>query len=133
MGVYTPDQVWMVVGGTPDQVWMIGGTPQVWMVGGGTPDQVWMVGGYPGIPPDQAWMIGVPPPPIRQSSIASTCYAAGGVPLAFTQEDFLVLTYFLLGETFRFNTKLHDTIVPRIYHLPTNAPVCESKRNISQT
>ena len=36
---------------------------------GGTPDQVW----------------------IRQSSIASTCYAVGGVPLAFTQEDFLVL------------------------------------------
>ena len=30
-------------------------------------------------------------PPIAQSSIASTCYAAGGVPLAFTQENFLVL------------------------------------------
>ena len=27
---------------------------------------------------------------MRQSSIASTCYAAGGVSLAFTQEDFLV-------------------------------------------
>ena len=31
------------------------------------------------------------PPPIRQSSIASTCYPAGGVPLAFTQEDLLVI------------------------------------------
>ena len=31
-------------------------------------------------------------PPIRQNSIASTCYPAGGMPLAFTQEDFLVIT-----------------------------------------
>ena len=29
----------------------------------------------------------LPPPP---SSIASTCYMVGGMPLAFTQEDFLV-------------------------------------------
>ena len=28
--------------------------------------------------------------PITQSSIANTCFAAGGVPLASTQEDFLV-------------------------------------------
>ena len=33
-----------------------------------------------------------PPPPVgRQSSNASTCYASGGMPLAHTQEDFLVL------------------------------------------
>ena len=34
----------------------------------------------------------VPPPPkVRsQSSTASTCYTAGGMPLAFTQDDFLV-------------------------------------------
>ena len=32
-----------------------------------------------------------PPPPIRRLiSKANTCYEAGGVPLAFTQEDFLV-------------------------------------------
>ena len=31
-----------------------------------------------------------PPPGGRQSSRVSTCYAAGGMPLAFTQEDFLV-------------------------------------------
>ena len=45
----------------------------------------------PGTPQTWDW---VPPPPdqvwIRQSSTASTCYAAGGVPLAFTQGDFLV-------------------------------------------
>ena len=27
-------------------------------------------------------------------NIGSTCYTAGGMPLAFTQEDFLVLIYF---------------------------------------
>ena len=31
-----------------------------------------------------------PPPPRRQSSITSTCYVTGGMPLAFMQEDFLV-------------------------------------------
>ena len=71
---------------------------------GGTPSQVWMVGGYtiPGldggggtsrVPPTRTgW--GNPPPThthIRQSSIASTCYAAGSMLLAFTQEDFLVI------------------------------------------
>ena len=36
-----------------------------------------------------------PPPPIRrQISKASTCYAEGGVSLALTQEDFLVLCLF---------------------------------------
>ena len=68
-----------------------------------------------GIPPVQDWMgspcpglDGIPPisrmgyPPSQTGwgtphqvpptiSKASTCYAAGGVPLAFTQEDFLVL------------------------------------------
>ena len=46
---------------------------------------------WDGYPPQHG--TGYPPtwPPPRQSSIASTCYAAGGVPLAFTQEDFLVL------------------------------------------
>ena len=36
------------------------------------------------MPPDPE--IGYSP---RQISIASTCYAASGMPLAFTQEDFL--------------------------------------------
>ena len=63
-----------------------GGTPArsvCWE--GYPPGQVWMVGGYPRYPPH---------PPIRQSSIASTCYVAGSMPLAFTQEDFLVLLKF---------------------------------------
>ena len=80
-GVPHPRSGW---GGNPSQFWM-GGTPgtppgQVWMVGG-TPSQVW-TGGYPGYP-HHDWMGYTPtitrwgtPPPIRQSSIASTCYAA---------------------------------------------------------
>ena len=112
-----------LVGGTPSQVWMVGGIPRVppnWvlMVGGVTWPGLHGEGGYPipglgvgphlrsggGVPhprsgwwgyPDQVWMGGVPHPTIRQSSIASTCYAAGGVPLAFTQEDFLVGTVFI--------------------------------------
>ena len=32
-------------------------------------------------------------PLIAQSSIVSTCYVAGGVPLAFMQEDFLVSSF----------------------------------------
>ena len=31
-----------------------------------------------------------PPPPSHRYSIACACYAAGGMPLAFTQEDFFV-------------------------------------------
>ena len=43
-----------------------------------------------GIPPSQDW--GTP----RQNSKTSTCYPAGGMPLAVTQEDFLVQLMFLL-------------------------------------
>ena len=61
--------------------------------------------GYPparsgwGTPPPGQVRTGVPPlarsgwstfPAPRQNSRASTCYAAGGMPLAFTQEDSLV-------------------------------------------
>ena len=60
--------------------------------GGGYPSQVWMVGGVPQPGLDGGRVPGVPP--IRQSSIASTCYPAGGPPLAFTQEDFLLLSLF---------------------------------------
>ena len=121
-GGIPPSQAWMV-GGYPGQVWMVGvpgGTPWPGMDGGGYPSQVWMVGGLPspsparsgwwggtparsvcweGYPPGQVWMVGgylgyPPHPPIRQSSIASTCYVTGSMPLAFTQEDFLVLLKF---------------------------------------
>ena len=90
-GEGTPSQVWVggvpnlrsKWGGTPSQVqggtWsQVGGTQS--QVRGGTPSQVQGVYRVP--PRDQVW--------IRQSSTASTSYAAGGVPLAFTQEDFLV-------------------------------------------
>ena len=40
-------------------------------------------------PPTWTWMGGCPPTPHR-NNIACTCYAAVGMPLAFTQEDFLV-------------------------------------------
>ena len=40
------------------------------------------------VPPGPGTGDRVPP------SIASTCYAAGGMPLAFTQEDFLVILLF---------------------------------------
>ena len=71
------------------------------LAGRGVPRPRSMGGGYP-IPGTQGtshhhqdWM-GYPHPPIRQSSITSTCYVAGGVPLAFTQEDFLVLQEVLI-------------------------------------
>ena len=52
-------------------------------------------GGYPWVPPPSRTGWNTPPPPImRQNSIGSTCYAAGGMPLAFTQDDFLVVNHF---------------------------------------
>ena len=76
------------MGGTPSQVWVE--VPQ------GTPYTPWP--GLDKVPPSLDWM-GYPQPgvdrvpplaravwgtPIRQSSIASTCYVAGGMPLAFS-------------------------------------------------
>ena len=96
-GVPHPRSGW---GGTPSQVWMGlphprsgQGVPHPRVphrpgLDGNPPHHDWM--GYPpimtgwGIPPTMAGWGN--PPPIRQS-IASTCYAAGGMPLA---EDFLV-------------------------------------------
>ena len=87
------------------------GTPQPGLdggvgVSGVPPSQVWMVGGTRGNPrpgldgvPPTITGLGTPPTitgwgtPIKQSSIASTCYAAGSMPLAFTQ-DFLVQSRF---------------------------------------
>ena len=49
----------------------------------------------PGYPPATTGIshqlgLGYSPPPPRQNSRACTCYAVGGMPLAVTQEDFLV-------------------------------------------
>ena len=38
--------------------------------------------------------VGNPPPPVRQSNTANTCYMVGNMPLAYTQEDFLVIKCF---------------------------------------
>ena len=88
----------------PSQVWM--GVPHPrsgwWGVLQGTPPRTGWVPppqpGLDGVPPPLRTGYGNPPPEldgvtpnsIRQSSTASTCYSAGGMPLAFTQEDFLV-------------------------------------------
>ena len=66
---------------------------------------------------------GVPPPPTsgmdegtspplsgRQSSRVSTCYAAGGMPFAFTHEDFLFVVVFFSVVTGLFDT-LTDSII----------------------
>ena len=97
-------------GGTPSQVWGVPHPRSGWST---PPDLRWDTPldlrwgtpprprtGYPprpemGYPPParSGWgtsprpEVGYPPPP----SIASTFYAAGGMPLAFTQEDFLVV------------------------------------------
>ena len=78
---YPPDLRWgppyLRWGTPPDLRW---GTPQ---------DLRW------GTPQDLRWGTPLPGyPPITQCSIASTCYVVGGVPLAFTQEDFLVIDFF---------------------------------------
>ena len=93
-----PIQVQM--GGTPSQVW--GGTPAgvpLQSASWGTPHRSTPLsasqGGYPGYSPTgvplhpgqiPGWGGGTP----YRSSIACTCYTAVGMPLAFTQEDFLV-------------------------------------------
>ena len=68
--------------GTPlDLAW---GTPRTW-------DRV----------PPQTWD-GVPP---WHGTIVSTCYAVGSMPLAFMQEDFLVLYTFVWVQNIYFNMK----------------------------
>ena len=67
-----------------------------------------------GTPPPQVqdWM-GYPP--IRQTSIASTCCATGGMPLTFTQEDFLVAQILTFQERQKcVNTIHNETIVSAI-------------------
>ena len=70
---------------TPSQIWMVGG--------GSVPrglDWVPPHQGLDGVPPPQrtGWST---PPPIRQSNIASTCYAAGGMPLCVNNHVWHIL------------------------------------------
>ena len=83
----TLSQVSRWKGGTPSQIQgegypiqPIGGIPHPRSRWGGTPP----VPTWDGVPPCPI-LDGIPPPP-------STCYVVGGMPLAFTQEDFLMLT-----------------------------------------
>ena len=80
-------------GGAGTPIWPTGGIPLPRSGWGSTPSQV-RTGGTP--PPPAGW--GTPPRRGPRSggdtpnwnSMACTCCAAGGMPLAFTQEDFLV-------------------------------------------
>ena len=107
MGAFHPSrwggggQVRMGKGGYPD---LERGTPiQTWDGGTINPVQTWEE-----VQPTQTWEWGTPYPgqvpgqgvstPI-QNSIACTCYAAGGMPLAFTQEGFLVSIFIFIFNT----------------------------------
>ena len=90
-GGYTPFQVW--VGGTSSHVWW--GVPHprsgwgvLYSADGWYPIQDQTRRGYP--PSKTGW--GTPP-----ISKASTCYAAGGVPLAFTQDFLVIIILCFLG------------------------------------
>ena len=82
-GGVIPSQGW----GVPSQVWMVGGTltRSRWLEG--TPVRSGWWGECTPLARSGWWGYR---PPTRQSSIVSTCYAAGSMPLAFMQEDFLV-------------------------------------------
>ena len=84
----TPGQDWMGYP-SPSQDWM--GLSHLARTGWGIPPPPGLDGLH--TPPSQLGLDGITPAPIRQSSIASTCYAAVGMPLAFTQEDFLVYLF----------------------------------------
>ena len=79
---------------------------QDWRAGGGYPHQDRMEF----LPPCWNWM-GLPPPIRRLSSKVSNCYAVGGMPLAFTQEDFhvwineIICTFFKKYRNSRFEEK----------------------------
>ena len=108
-----------MVGGTPSQVWMVQGYPEVpptrsgWWGGTWGTRQPGLDGeGVPRVPLTRSGWWGIPGVPTRpgldgvplltrsalDSSIARTCYAAGGVPLAFMREDFLVENNFVLEQ-----------------------------------
>ena len=82
-GKVTPSTDW---GGPPSDPNRGIPNPSQWE-GGGTLSQVTMGRGTP--IPGQDWGKGGGTP--NWNSIACTCYAVGSMPLAFTQEDYLVI------------------------------------------
>ena len=91
----------LLMGGTPSQVWTGGSHPRSgWgtslsRTGCGTP---WpRLDGVISPPPQSKTGWGRRRPPVSK---ASTCYATGGVPLALTQEDFLVYDEFSKGDLY---------------------------------
>ena len=72
--------------GLLSQIFSEGGTPVP--ARGGTPERGTLTAGTGVLPPFT---------PRRQNSRASTCYAAGGMSLAVTQEDFLMYEIIITG------------------------------------
>ena len=131
-GVSYPRSRWG--GGTPSQVWTRGGRGVPYPADGKVSPSKIRTGGTPqsktgwvlpnprldGVPPSRTgWGTPPPsktgwgtPPPVSK---ASTCYASGGVPLAFTQEDFLVLCsiYQLVGIEIITNASTDNHFLPK--------------------
>ena len=88
--------IWLTRGGYPHLANLGGYPPQVGTGQGAPSPQSGLDGGTPpvrtglGPPPHQDWM-GVHPPPLREIR-RQRSYVAGGMPLAFTRENFLVST-----------------------------------------
>ena len=112
--------------------------------GGGT--TIWLTrGGYPlprGLLPSQTGGVGVLPSQVGstpyRNSIACTCYAAGGVPLAFTQ-DFPDFNNFVYNDPISpsdpfqfvkwdFSIPSHCTLVLQNQKLDTLLPACNRCR-----
>ena len=96
--------------------------------------------GYPlsswlGCPLSRYWgtpivLDGGAPPPGRQSNTASTCYMAGGMPFAFTKEDFLVWSNFIFIFRWLFCSLVGFTGFGNIHFTPLNETL---KKNIYQS
>ena len=123
-GVPQPGPDGGACGAYPSQVWM-GGTP--WPGMGYPPSEPGM--GYPpsgpgmGCPPPPIWIRtwdGVPPPQLGQQK--DTHYAAGGMPLAFTQDFLVYFCYYLCT----MSTTAYLTY-PSVFDIPVCFRLCISR------
>ena len=126
-----------LMGVPPSGQW---GVPLIGLDGGTSLPPLGLDGGTPLLALD-----GVPTPaPLqvdraadrRQSSKARTCYATGSVPLAFTQEDFLVVVLFLLVVNEQclcvISSFLHtctDTFLLFVCELTADGSICKASVN----